>query len=50
MSELGLDPLDLASIDVLRPKLQSILKQQVIDDRIVKVDTLNDKQLFDKLI
>ena len=51
MEELGLDPLDLADLPKLRPKLREML---VGDGTLTKENAaasdLNDKQLFDKLI
>ena len=49
MEELGLDPLDLGNLDLLRPKLRHML----VGDKIYAealINSLNDKQLFDKLI
>ena len=48
MEELGLDPLDLANIDLLRPKLRQMLAQDNLSEQFIA--ELNDKQLFDKLI
>ena len=41
MEELGLDPLDLGNIDLLRPKL----RQMLADDQVEKdvIPTLNDR-------
>jgi lysyl-tRNA synthetase, class II len=46
MSELGLDPKDLADMDVLRPKLREMLYPHMPK----QTDFFNDKQLIDKLI
>ena len=48
MDELGLDPLDLGNLELLRPKLQQMLLQHMDDQNVIQ--TMNDKQLFDKLI
>jgi lysyl-tRNA synthetase class II len=48
MTELGLDPLDLGNLDVLRPKLRSMLTEDNQPKGVI--ETMNDKQLFDKLI
>ena len=48
MEELGLDPLDLGNLDLLRPKLHSMLIENNLSKSIVL--DMNDKQLFDKLI
>ena len=50
MEELGLDPLDLGNLDLLRPKLRSMLLDNngMVSESIV--NNFNDKQLFDKLI
>ena len=48
MEELGLDPLDLGNIGLLRPKLQQLLRDDQIELEIIQ--TFNDRQLFDKLI
>ena len=48
MEELGLDPLDLANLDILRPKLRLMLQENNLAESLV--NELNDKQLFDKLI
>ena len=43
MEELGLDPLDLGNLDLLRPKLRSMLLENsgVISESMVR--ELNDK-------
>jgi|688.fasta_scaffold654679_1 lysyl-tRNA synthetase class II len=49
MENLGLDPLDLANLPLLRPKI----RQMLFEDHYGKkeyIATLNDKQIFDKLI
>lgn len=48
MEELGLDPLDLGNLNLLRPKLHSMLIENSVS-RSIALD-MNDKQLFDKLI
>ena len=48
MDELGLDPLDLGNLEILRPKLQQMMLQHMDDQNVIQ--TMNDKQLFDKLI
>ena len=48
MEELGLDPLDLGDLNLLRPKLREMLSEDFSDPKLVH--DLNDKQLFDKLI
>jgi lysyl-tRNA synthetase class II len=45
MTELGLDPKDLGRMDFLRPKLKDMLRPH-----LSIADSLNDKQLLDKLI
>lgn len=51
MEQLGLDPLDLAKMDVLRPKLREMLLQDATGTlENFKLNELNDKQLLDKLI
>lgn len=45
MTELGLDPKDLGRMDFLRPKLKDMLRPH-----LHIADSLNDKQLLDKLI
>mmetsp|Transcript_29619 Transcript_29619/g.39391 ORF Transcript_29619/g.39391 Transcript_29619/m.39391 type:complete len:82 (+) Transcript_29619:458-703(+) len=48
MEELGLDPLDLGKMALLRPKLCQMLLSEGLPEKVI--DEMNDKQLFDKLI
>ena len=48
MEELGLDPVDLDNLNLLRPKLQQMLKEDKLEFKLIQ--DLNDRQLFDKLI
>ena len=49
MEQLGLDPLDLADLSMLRPKLRHMLHDSS-NFGTNFIDSLNEKQLFDKLI
>ena len=41
MDELGLDPIDLGNLEILRPKLQQMLLQHMDDQNVIQ--TMNDK-------